>query len=632
MPYMHKLSRRLAQNHYPLLAALLLLPACAGEPSSAQYDVSAIRVSPRSVVLTPNAAYQFTAVGDAVDQQNVPVPVLWSAEGGVIDENGRFVAGVADGTYRVRATHATQQWLTDSSTAIVKSAGPPTGLRIQPRDATVAVGQTATLTAYALFDDGDSTELVVSWSAADGSLDTSTGQARYSNDQPGKFPVRATFEALADTVEVTVTVAAVASVSVAPAADTLNVGQGVQLVAVARDSEGNPLTGRQFLWSSGTPGVATVSGTGAVTARAAGTATITVTCEGRSAGATITVFSPPPPAVASVTVSPTSASLAVGGTAQFTAAARDGAGNLLTGRSFTWTSGNPTVATVTIIGSVSGLLAGSATITVTCEGRSAQATVVVTPLPPPSDSLVVIFQDDFETGNLSRTSPDLRWGASNGESGARPLVSSDIARSGSRSLKFTFLGNPDLADDAWSEQRFAFAQPMAEVYLDWYQYFPDGSEGLGARFEYRNADGSDNNKFLLMWDDDYSNDRLAVGFESEWASGGDGSLVTKWEAGSSPFGNKGADIWNPAITNALRGRWVQFRMHVKVASAANNDGVVELWVDGVKRIENLALPMYAPGGLGNYLLNGYLMGWANTGFTQTTYSYVDDFTVSVPVP
>jgi hypothetical protein len=60
--------------------------------------------------------------------------------------------------------------------------------------------------------------------------------------------------------------------------------------------------------------------------------------------------------------------------------------------------------------------------------------------------------------------------------------------------------------------------------------------------------------------------------------------------------------------------------------------VIEMWADGAKVITNLNLPLYPTGGIGNYLKNGYLMGWSNSGFTQTTYTYIDDFTVSVPVP
>jgi uncharacterized protein YjdB len=83
--------------------------------------------------------------------------------------------------------------------------------------------------------------------------------------------------------------------------------------------------------------VATVSGTGLVTAVAPGTATITATIEGVAGTATVTVPAPPATTV-SVSVTPATASLAVGGTQQLAAVARDAADAERPGRTFAWTS------------------------------------------------------------------------------------------------------------------------------------------------------------------------------------------------------------------------------------------------------------------------------------------------------
>lgn len=84
----------------------------------------------------------------------------------------------------------------------------------------------------------------------------------------------------------------VASVVVTPGTPTLAVGGTVQLAAVAKDANGSVLT-RTVTWSSGAPGVATVSGTGLVTAVTAGNAQITATAEGVAASAAVTVQSGP---------------------------------------------------------------------------------------------------------------------------------------------------------------------------------------------------------------------------------------------------------------------------------------------------------------------------------------------------
>src|SRR5205085_2857394 len=144
--------------------------------------------------------------------------------------------------------------------------------------------------------------------------------------------------------------------------------------ATPRDAAGNALTGRAVSWVSSNSSAATVSGSGLVTGVGGGTATITATSEGHAGTATIVVTAVP---VTSVSVSPASASVPQGQTVQLTATPRDASGNALSGRAVTWTSSNTSVATVTNTGRVSGVTAGSATITATSEGQSGTALVTV---------------------------------------------------------------------------------------------------------------------------------------------------------------------------------------------------------------------------------------------------------------
>src|SRR5207245_300831 len=104
----------------------------------------------------------------------------------------------------------------------------------------------------------------------------------------------------------------------------------------------------------------------------------TATSEGQSGTASITVAGAP---VASVTVTPPSASVPAGQTVQLTATLKDANGNVLTGRTVTWASNNTTVATVNSNGLVTTKVAGSATITATSEGQSGTAAITVTPVP-----------------------------------------------------------------------------------------------------------------------------------------------------------------------------------------------------------------------------------------------------------
>jgi acid phosphatase len=85
-----------------------------------------------------------------------------------------------------------------------------------------------------------------------------------------------------------------------------------------------------------------------------------------------------PAPVATVTVSPASASVAAGSSAQFTATLKDANGNILTGRTVTWASSNTAVATISSGGLAQGVAQGTVTITATSETRSGTASLTVT--------------------------------------------------------------------------------------------------------------------------------------------------------------------------------------------------------------------------------------------------------------
>src|SRR5207248_5579614 len=111
---------------------------------------------------------------------------------------------------------------------------------------------------------------------------------------------------------------------------------------------------------------------------AAGPATSPATFEGKRGTSSITVTAVP---VASVTVTPSPASVQAGQQVQLTATLKDANGNVLTGRVVTWSSNRTSVATVDGNGLVSGVTAGSATITATSEGKSGTSSITVTAVP-----------------------------------------------------------------------------------------------------------------------------------------------------------------------------------------------------------------------------------------------------------
>src|SRR5205814_2232154 len=77
---------------------------------------------------------------------------------------------------------------------------------------------------------------------------------------------------------------------------------------------------------------------------------------------------------------------------------RDGAGRALLGRAVAWSSSNTGVATVSGTGLVSGVAAGSATITATSEGVRGTAALTVTAV---SSGGTVLLQENFADGAFS---------------------------------------------------------------------------------------------------------------------------------------------------------------------------------------------------------------------------------------
>src|SRR5207253_1403744 len=262
----------------------------------------------------------------------------------------------------------------------------------------------------------------VTWSSSNAAVATVSSSGLVSGVTPGSVTITATSEGKSGTSTITVTPVPVASVEVTPATASVQAGQTVQLTATPKDAGGAPLSGRTVTWSSSTPAVATVSSSGLVSGVTPGSATITATSEGKSGTSSVTVTNVP---VATVEVTPPSASVQAGQTVQLTGTPRDAGGNPLSGRTVTWSSSNTAVATVSNSGLVSGVTPGSATITATSEGKSGTSAITVTPVPvasvdvtPPSASVqagqtVQLTATPRDAGGDPLSGRTVTWSSSN---------------------------------------------------------------------------------------------------------------------------------------------------------------------------------------------------------------------------
>jgi hypothetical protein len=166
------------------------------------------------------------------------------------------------------------------------------------------------------------------------------------------------------------------AVLVSPAALTLEDGQTTKITATLR----NPKGSRSVTWSSSNTAIARVDPTGSVTAIANGTATVLVKMADDSTITTSVPVTVSGPAVATMTVSPSVATVFIATSGiGLIARLRAADGRVLTGRSVTWATPNASVATVSASGVVRGIAPGGPiALTATSEGRTATAVVRVT--------------------------------------------------------------------------------------------------------------------------------------------------------------------------------------------------------------------------------------------------------------
>jgi plastocyanin len=170
-------------------------------------------------------------------------------------------------------------------------------------------------------------------------------------------------------------------------------GGTLQLSATPVNASGTAMSGLPApTWTTSDAAVATVSGSGVVSGVGAGTATITasLTAAGatRTAGVQVTVTRPAGATFASLALSPASGAVAAGSALPLTATPRDGSGQAMTGLpAATFTTSNASVASVSPAGIVTGVAAGTATITASLTSggvtHTATATITVTASAPP---------------------------------------------------------------------------------------------------------------------------------------------------------------------------------------------------------------------------------------------------------
>jgi alpha-tubulin suppressor-like RCC1 family protein len=132
----------------------------------------------------------------------------------------------------------------------------------------------------------------VTWSSSNTEVASVSSTGEVTTLSAGTAEIKATSEGKEGSAILTVTLAPIHTITVVIADPSMQVGGTRQASAVAKDANGNVLTGRAIVWTTDDAEVATVSTQGVVAGLKAGTATITATSEGKSGSETVTVSEP----------------------------------------------------------------------------------------------------------------------------------------------------------------------------------------------------------------------------------------------------------------------------------------------------------------------------------------------------
>lgn len=253
-----------------------------------------------------------------------------------------------------------------SAANLTVSSAALTGISISAPAAPLAVGLSTQLRATGTYTDksvADVTDLVA-WSAAEPSVLSINSGGMAVARAAGNTQISASLNGFKASAQVTVSPAALASIAVGYGSASLPLGRTEQLSATGTYTDGSTRNlSASAAWTSASPGIISVTGSGLIQARSVGKATVSASVFGTTGTATLTASAAQ---LVSIAVSPTSSNLPLGETMQLSATGTftDGTTQDLT-TTAEWTSSSPAVAGLRGAGLITGLAVGAADVAAT---------------------------------------------------------------------------------------------------------------------------------------------------------------------------------------------------------------------------------------------------------------------------
>lgn len=226
------------------------------------------------------------------------------------------------------------------------------------------------------------------------------------------------------------------------------------------------------------------------------------------------------------------------------------------------------------------------------------------------------FSDDFESATADAFWKDKAYVVRSAQPAAE-------ANHNSKVLLFKFTPGVPEAGQGWSEQRFRIPIEARQLEISYDLYVPAN---------YVHAPR--NQKAIVMWSGAYGKTNANIGVSSEqWPTEGGARPSVYLGVDGRNMGHDMLDSRGGFMWHDHQGSWQHIHVYLELAREPGDVGVFEIYRNGV--FLTGTMHPYMPTGndqilyssRGNFIDQGYLMGWANGGYQQYTEFYIDDFVI-----